>query len=420
MASNANAARAGAFIVGAAVVSLAVVVLVSSPDFFQEHQQYVAVFRIDDDLQGLKQGDDVQLGGFRVGSVKAVDIVEAPPKQVGATTAPSSTQMSEEEDASGGEVRVTITVPKRYQLRKGAAVKVSGLIGGAKLNIYQLGDPNGELLQKNGEIAGTGGVLKKLDAAAAKMDKLMARLNSEIVPDVKSAVQKYGKLADDGSVLVKDVQGRIEGVIEKYNRVADSAATAMTHVGDFIGPGDGPASKDFKSAMADIKDTTASLKKNVPELQAKVSTLLDTVQKKIDGLDQTLADLKETMANAKGVTGKLDTTLADNKAKINRIISSLEGTVANAKLFSAEVLRRPSRLIWRDDEKTQENLAVYHSARDFAEGAQELNDAAASLRDAIKDPRISDAEVRRRLEQLDAMFEKFGPVEQKLYQSVKE
>ena len=76
MATNSNAVRAGAFIVITAIISLAVVIVVSGPGRFAPKNDYVAMFPLDADIQGMRAGDDVRLGGARVGSVKEVEILD--------------------------------------------------------------------------------------------------------------------------------------------------------------------------------------------------------------------------------------------------------------------------------------------------------------------------------------------------------
>jgi cell division FtsZ-interacting protein ZapD len=68
----------------------------------------------------------------------------------------------------------------------------------------------------------------------------------------------------------------------------------------------------------------------------------------------------------------------------------------------------------------QANLNLFESAREFAEGANDLNDAAAALRDALKNPGVDDARVRALVERLDQTFTKFSSVEKELWEKVRE
>lgn len=422
MASNRNSLRAGLFIVGAAILSLVVVILVTGPGLFEAKRDYTAEFAFDADMQGIKIGDDVRLAGIRVGSVQEVTILDGGDENEAAT-----------HPTTRPNVKVRLRIPKKYQLRQGATVSLNGgLVGGAVLNIDSIG--TGPRLRDGGHLIGQPSSISRLFGLAPKLDAMISGLQDDTIPQLNKAVDEYALLAADARkntlpkataaaesarATLEDFRARLTGIIDKYHAVADSGIKAANNVGDFIGPGDGPASGDFKKTMANVKDLTATAKTELPILSEKIKKVLDETEARIVELKSQLSSLKETIDNTRDATAGARSLLVDNRGKIDRIISSLEATMSNAKNFSAEVLRRPSRLLWKDDEKTQENLAVYHSARDFAEGAQELNDAVARLRDMLKDPRVSDKEIQKRIDALGASFDRFGEVEGRLYQSIK-
>ena len=67
-----------------------------------------------------------------------------------------------------------------------------------------------------------------------------------------------------------------------------------------------------------------------------------------------------------------------------------------------------------------ENLNLYDSARQFAAGANDLNDAAAALRDALKDPNVKPEHVQKLMENLDHSFAGFKEVESALWKQVRD
>jgi hypothetical protein len=66
------------------------------------------------------------------------------------------------------------------------------------------------------------------------------------------------------------------------------------------------------------------------------------------------------------------------------------------------------------------NLNLYDSARQFAEGANEMSDAATALRDALKDPETNKEQIESLVEKLDKSFSGFQEVEKELWERVKE
>jgi len=77
-------------------------------------------------------------------------------------------------------------------------------------------------------------------------------------------------------------------------------------------------------------------------------------------------------------------------------------------------------LLYKPGKGEMANLNLYDSARQFAEGANDLNDAAAALRDALKDPGLKQEDVRQLVEKLDKSFVGFKEVEQELWKQVRE
>lgn len=410
MAGQGNALRSGVFIVAAAIISLAVVIVVSGPERFAAKTEYVVLFRIEDDLQGIRAGDEVRLGGLRVGTVKKVEVDAA---------------------KDPAEIRVIVALPAKYVLKQGATVSVGGLIGSAWLNIDALG--TGGILPPGGILTGGPSALTRLGLMAPKIEAALEDVRTKTLPLVDQAINEYRLLAADARQkslpevaaaaenarkLLEEARAQITPIIDRYFGTADAAKTALDNIAALVGPKGGQTNVDFQQTLSNLNQTTATLRDEVPEITARVKTALDQANERLANFKAISDDLKVVMANTKDISAEVRSVLLDNRAKIDRTLTSVEETARNARMFTAEILRRPSRLLWKDDPKTQGNLTVYHSAREFATGAQELNDAAASLRDALRDPRISEDELRRRVQLLEATFDRFNQVEDRLYRSI--
>ena len=66
------------------------------------------------------------------------------------------------------------------------------------------------------------------------------------------------------------------------------------------------------------------------------------------------------------------------------------------------------------------NLNLYDSARQFADGAGSLNDAALALRDALANKNADPEQVKELLKKLDERFANFRHVEDKLWTQVQQ
>jgi hypothetical protein len=92
----------------------------------------------------------------------------------------------------------------------------------------------------------------------------------------------------------------------------------------------------------------------------------------------------------------------------------------NMKYATAEIRHSPWRLLYKPRPGEVANLTLFDAARDFAEGANDMSDAANALRDALKDPQANPQMIQKLVNQLDESFGKFQTVEDTLWKRVKE
>ena len=74
MKSDRNATKAGFFIVISAALIVVVVLAIKGGGHLTDPQQTrTARFKLSDDLGGLRAGDDVRVGGYKVGAVTSIE-----------------------------------------------------------------------------------------------------------------------------------------------------------------------------------------------------------------------------------------------------------------------------------------------------------------------------------------------------------
>src|SRR4029450_170411 len=141
------------------------------------------------DLGGLEVGDEVRLGGFKVGVVKAIqvrdDVKEVASKSA-PTTAPAKTDKT--------RLLVTFTVPTRYELHEDAVVGVQSTITGtACLNISDIGTGKvagdevalvGQPSALNSLLGSLGGVGPELKPMIADARLAVADVRAKTVPEL--------------------------------------------------------------------------------------------------------------------------------------------------------------------------------------------------------------------------------------------
>ncbi len=191
--------------------------------------------------------------------------------------------------------------------------------------------------------------------------------------------------------------------------MTEKAGGALDSVHEMIGP----STKDFHGTMADLHEITGDLKSKLPEMLTKVDSAIDGTRAALDSVQKTVENTREISASVRSL-------MADNKGKLDSIIASVKSTGDNLKAASVEIRHSPWRLLYQPSSGEMSNLNVFDAARQFADGANELNDAAQALKDAANDKQADPKKVQEMLNRLERTFSRFHEVEQKLWTDVKE
>jgi ABC-type transporter Mla subunit MlaD len=357
-------------------------------------------FRLSDDLGGLRKGDDVRIGGFKVGVIRDIEVIDREGQPAG--------------------IVVGFSVPARFKIRQDARVNVQGtLTGSSWLNFDSLGSSEAPLLARGETLVGRPSVMATLLAAASEIAPeirdTVRDVRSVTIPKVNSTVDTYKTTGMHATALVKHVRSKIDPIVERYNAIVDSGKRAADNIGDLFGETKG----DFKGTIANLNAATGTVKERLPGIVDKVESGLTRVQTAIDSANVALEDVKVIASDTKDTSANVRSIVVGNRGKIDGMIASLKATSDNLKYGTAELRRSPWRLLYRPPPGEVANLNLYDSARQFAEGANDLNDAAAALRDALKDPQTTPEQVQNLVDQLDKSFANFSQIEQELWKQVK-
>src|SRR5690348_8565146 len=121
MAKERNNLKAGIFIlVSIALIVTVILSITGIQRIFLPEQDRTVSFRLSDDLGGLQVGDEVRIGGFKVGAVKSIQVrddVNEVPVPSAPTTAPATKPA-----ADRTRILVTFTLPQRYEIHEDAVV----------------------------------------------------------------------------------------------------------------------------------------------------------------------------------------------------------------------------------------------------------------------------------------------------------
>ena len=392
-----NAFKAGVFIVTSVVLILGVVVAIKGVGRLVEpHQVRTATFSLADDIGGLRIGDDVRVGGLKVGIVKSLGI-------------------ERQTDAGAGQqphIVVTFDLPERIQLREGARIGVQNTVTGTSwLNFDNLG--NGAPIAEDVPLVGRPGSMTQILNTVQELGPELKQIATDIR---KVTLPKVHTTADNASGLLADARGELKPALERYNTVTTRLTEALTNLRDILGDTKG----DIRTTMANLKDTTGTLKETLPPVMNKVDTALAKVNTSLDKAQAAIADLNATMENAKHASGDVRSILVRNKSRIDELAQSAKEAGDNLKFATSEIRRSPWRLLYKPRPGEVANLNLFDAARDFAEGANDMSDAATALRDALDDPKADKELIEKLVGQLDESFGQFQKVEDTLWKRVRE
>jgi phospholipid/cholesterol/gamma-HCH transport system substrate-binding protein len=405
MQNERNNLKAGLFIIVSIVLIIAIIVGIKGVGrLLEPNQKRTVVFELTDDIGGLNKGDEVRVGGLKQGTVEDIDFVENP----------------------GGQPRivVTFTLPKRIDLKPDAKISIqTGVTGASNLNIDNLGV--GAAIAKaepmptdalHGMQGGFAKIIHTIGELAPELQETVHDVRQTTLPKVNTAFDRFAETGQSATEFVKHIQIKVDPAVERYNGVTDAARGAMQKVNDFLGESGG----DFRSTIANLSKATGSLKDKIPAILDKVDSAFGKVQTTLDSTNNALVDIREVATNLREATSGARSILATNRGRIDDMIASLKTTGDNLKAASSEVRRSPWRLLYKPAPNEMANLNLFDSAREFAEGANDMSEAAVALRDALKDPKLDPAAVQKLVDQLDHKFDSFQQVETKLWQQVKE
>jgi ABC-type transporter Mla subunit MlaD len=404
MKKERNALKAGIFmIVCLGLLIGGVLMIAGSSTFFEKRQIRTVVFSLEDNVGGLRVGDEVRIGGFKVGSVRAIDVVGV---------------NSEDEEP---RVVVTFAMPEKYIVREGSRISVETTVtGSSALNIDYLG--KGPEMPMAASLKGQPSWMSLIGKIVPEAQGLLSDARTVTLPKINITIEQAGKTVaafesagTEATQLIKHVRTKIDPAVDKYHQVGDRASEMMVEIRDLFGDTKG----DFRDTIANLSATTGALKEKLPVAMDRVNDVLARVQDNIGVAAEALADVRKTAENAKEITGSARSIITSNRTRIDNMIASLKTTGDNLKAASAEIRRSPWRLLYKPGPGEVANLNLFDSARQFAEGANDLSDAATALRDALAAGQ-GDEQILPLVEKLEKTFSKFSEMESTLWERVRE
>ena len=392
--SDRNAFKAGLFIIISFALIVALILGIKGVGrFVVPSQDRIVRFALSDDIGGLSPGDDVRIGGAKVGVVRNIEIDPG-----GSGTGPDGKPKQP-------AIMIEFMMPERFVVRQNANITVQSTVTGVSvLNFASLGD--GPAVPESDVLVGKPGGLTALLASAGQIGPEVL----DVLHDVRGVtLPKVNTAIDSGNTLLRHVDGKVDPLSQKGGDALDAVSSLF-----------GDTKTDFRATIANLSAVTGSIRDKLPAILDQTHGLLAKVNTALDRANDALVDVKAIAANARDITASTRQIITGNRGKIESMITSLRDTGENLKGATAEIRRSPWRLLYHPSAGEMANLNLYDSARQFADGADKLSDAATSLRDAVQSKADDPQQIKLLMQQLDDSFAHFNEVENELWSRVKQ
>lgn len=279
------ASRTGLFVIICfSLLVIALFLIGDKQKLFSNTSKYFVKFR---EVNGLKQGAQVQISGINVGSVSAIEL----PKR------------------SGDSVLITIQVVKDAQnlihADSKASVSTEGLVGNKTISIT-VGTDSSPVKPVGGLIIGESqrDLMGVVDTAAAALDavKNLTVEATGIIQDMRSGKGSIGKLLNDEG-LYNDIRAIVSNTDKSLATITRTASALGISVDSALG-NISATSNEFKRLANSINNGKGSIGKliNDNELYDKLIGISGSINSTIAELRDAMTKISTASGNAAEVT----------------------------------------------------------------------------------------------------------------------
>src|SRR6476659_1259129 len=124
MAKNRSALRSGLLMLASVALIICVIIGIKGLSWINDRtNNYLVAFDLKTNIGGLRIGDEVRVGGFKVGEVKHIML-----------------RKDEDQTHPPYYILIAFTVPEKYSIREDAKIRIDGTLTGTSwLNFEELG-----------------------------------------------------------------------------------------------------------------------------------------------------------------------------------------------------------------------------------------------------------------------------------------
>jgi len=334
-----NQAVIGAFVVGAVLLAVVGVIIFGSGKWFQEVNRYVMFF--EGSVKGLSIGAPVTFKGVRIGSVVEITLRADPVDMK--FRIPVVIEVEEGKVEKTSEILESDREAVNRLIDSGlrARLDMQSLVTGQLLvNLERLPDEPKRLSgfdHKYQEIPTIPSSFERItqtikdlpiremmNKASASLTAMEAFLKN---PALIDGVHHFEKTMENAELLTRDLNQRVNPLMETFQQIADHTDRLVLNVNDEITPLVGDARQSFRSM-----DVAADRIRHAADTVADLSA---TAQPAVANLDQALANVADlTDANSK------------ERQEMRNMLKELAEAARSIRVWSSYLERHPEAIIY--------------------------------------------------------------------------
>ncbi len=295
-----------------------------------------------DDVRGLKAGDPVFFLGSKVGQVAGLEFSRRPWPQ-------DFPELFPKDSAGVGVARVIVhlSIDGRIRsfIRLDTPVEIAKNLTG-NLSVLILEGRGEPLPVEQSFLRGNPGT--ELTSVVSRATELIAK--SEPVVENLEVFSRRLRNMDSIEVAVKD------------------AAQILQQLREAIGP----LQSGLRYAIDDVRSILSENRGDLRAVTANLAAGTEHAARILEKVDPAIADLRGAIAQLERAAAGVADTLAENRPGIDAVVDAARNALANAANITADIRRRPWRLLHRPSKEETAELDLYDAAWAYNLGAADL------------------------------------------------
>src|SRR4051794_12619192 len=175
MPNNRSALRAGLLMIGSVALIIAIIVGIKGLAWIRDRTvNHLVAFDLKTNIGGLRIGDEVRVGGFKVGEVKQISLLK-----------------DNDQKHPPYFILIAFSIPEKYSIREDAKIRIDGTLTGTSwLNFEELG--KGNPLTSNhpliGEPSSTTELIAKISGLSPEIQGVLADVRNKTLPGINDTL----------------------------------------------------------------------------------------------------------------------------------------------------------------------------------------------------------------------------------------